>query len=178
MAEDLISGYHFSEPSTQNIQDDDFLNPGFIWVENGALLWNKKEQPSQLSCKSCHGGASKMRGVALKFPKINKKGDLINLEQQINICRHENMNAEKYEPESKNLLALSVLMYYQSRGLEQSIEINEKNQKYFNLGKKLYFKKIGQMGLSCNQCHDERVGQNLRAEKVSQGISMVFLHIY
>ena len=25
------------------------------------------------------------------------------------------------------------------------------------------------MGLSCNQCHDDRVGQNLRAEKVSQG---------
>ena len=47
--------------------------------------------------------------------------------------------------------------------------VNEKNKKYFNLGKKLYFKKIGQMGLSCNQCHDERVGQNLRAEKVSQG---------
>ena len=25
------------------------------------------------------------------------------------------------------------------------------------------------MGLSCNQCHDNRVGLNLRAEKVSQG---------
>ena len=169
LGEDLKSGYHFSEPSTQKIQDDDFLNPGFIWVENGTLLWNKKVKSSQLSCKSCHGVASEMRGIALKFPKINEKGDLINLEQQINICRHENMNAEKYETESKNLLALSVLMYYQSRGLEQGIEINEKNQKYFNLGKKLYFKKIGQMGLSCNQCHDERVGQNLRAEKVSQG---------
>ena len=25
------------------------------------------------------------------------------------------------------------------------------------------------MGLSCNQCHDDRVGLNLRAERVSQG---------
>ena len=25
------------------------------------------------------------------------------------------------------------------------------------------------MGLSCNQCHDDRVGLSLRAEKVSQG---------
>ena len=25
------------------------------------------------------------------------------------------------------------------------------------------------MGLSCNQCHDDRVGMSLRAEKVSQG---------
>ena len=33
----------------------------------------------------------------------------------------------------------------------------------------LYFKKIGLMGLSCNQCHNDRVGLNLRAEKVSQG---------
>ena len=169
LAEDLISGYHFSEPSTQKIQDDDFLNPGFIWVENGELLWNKKEQSSQLSCKSCHGAASEMTGVALKYPKITKKGDLINLEQQINICRNENMSAETYEPESKNLLALSVLLYYKSRGLKQDIKINEKNKEHFNLGKKLYFKKIGQMGLSCNQCHDERVGKNLRAEKVSQG---------
>ena len=145
------------------------MNPGFIWVENGQLLWNKKEQSSRLSCKSCHGAASEMTGVALKYPKITKKGDLINLEQQINICRHENMRAETYEPESKNLLALSVLLYYKSRGLKQDIKINEKNKEYFNLGKTLYFKKIGQMGLSCNQCHDERVGQNLRAEKVSQG---------
>ena len=54
-------------------------------------------------------------------------------------------------------------MYYQSRGLTQDIKLNEKNKEYFNLGKALYFKKIGQRGLSCNQCHDERVGQNLRA---------------
>ena len=25
------------------------------------------------------------------------------------------------------------------------------------------------MGLSCNQCHNESVGSNLRAEKISQG---------
>ena len=42
-AKDLISGYYFSEPSTQKIQDDDFLNPGFIWVEHGKALWEKKK---------------------------------------------------------------------------------------------------------------------------------------
>ena len=36
-------------------------------------------------------------------------------------------------------------------------------------GKSLFYKKIGQMGLSCNQCHEDRVGFDLRAEKVSQG---------
>ena len=42
-------------------------------------------------------------------------------------------------------------------------------EEWFKLGKKLYYEKIGQMGLSCNQCHEQRVGQNLRSEKDSQG---------
>ena len=49
------------------------------------------------------------------------------------------------------------------------MEITKKNKKWFDIGKSLYDQKIGQMGLSCNQCHDDRVGMSLRAEKVSQG---------
>ena len=168
-AKDLISGYYFSEPSTQKIQDDDFLNPGFIWVEHGKALWGKKENSSDLSCNSCHGKISNMKGVVLKFPKVNNEGNFINLEQQINICREKKMKSNKFQDESKNLLSLSALLYFQSKGLKQNIEIDENNEKWLNFGKELYFKKIGQMGLSCNQCHDDRVGNNLRAEKVSQG---------
>ena len=43
ISNDLISGYHFSEPSTQEIQDDDFLNPGFLWVERGKKIWLEKK---------------------------------------------------------------------------------------------------------------------------------------
>ena len=38
-----ISGYHFAEPSTQEMQDEDFLNPGVLWVEKGEQLWKKKK---------------------------------------------------------------------------------------------------------------------------------------
>ena len=41
-SKNLISGYYFSEPSTQEIQDDDFLNPGFLWVERGKKIWLEK----------------------------------------------------------------------------------------------------------------------------------------
>ena len=168
---DLISGYYFSEKSTQEIQNDDFTNPGFIWVELGKKIWNQgNNQNKNLSCYSCHGNISEMKGVSLSFPKVRgDKSKLINLEQQINICKAENMKGESFKPEDKNLLALATAITYQSRGLKQNIEINKKNKPWFEMGKKLYFKKIGQMGLACNQCHDERVGMNLRAEKVSQG---------
>ena len=42
-SKNLISGYNFSEPSTQEIQDDDFLNPGFLWVERGKKIWLEKK---------------------------------------------------------------------------------------------------------------------------------------
>ena len=171
LSESLISGYHFSEPSTQEIQDDDFLNPGFLWVERGKKIWlEKKLKKKSISCHSCHGDIKSMEGVALKFPKLNHKNNkLINLEQQINICRKEKMHLKEYEVESKSLLSLSVAIALQSRGLEQKMDVNKKNKVWFDKGKSLYYKKIGQMGLSCNQCHDDRVGMSLRAEKVSQG---------
>ena len=167
-----LSGYFFSEPSTQAMQDEDFINPGFLWVERGKKLWFRKDSNKEgaESCNSCHGDFKKMKSVSLNYPrKLNNSKKLINLEQRINLCRKDNMNLDAYEPESQNLLSLSALISLQSRGLEQNIKINETNKEWFELGKKLYYKKIGQMGLSCNQCHDDRVGLNLRAEKVSQG---------
>ena len=165
----VISGYNFAEPSTQNMQDDDFLNPGVLWVEQGISMWNESYGSKDLSCYSCHGKIQKMKGVSLKYPKIaeNKK-KIINLEQRINLCG-KRMGLSKFKTESKEILALSTAISYQSRGLVFNYKVTEKNKKWYDLGKKLYFKKIGPMGLSCNQCHNDRVGLNLRAEKVSQG---------
>ncbi|MEM8920543.1 MAG: sulfur oxidation c-type cytochrome SoxA, partial [Pseudomonadota bacterium] len=33
--EDVKSGYEFLTRDTQNLQDDDFANPGFLWVDRG-----------------------------------------------------------------------------------------------------------------------------------------------
>ncbi len=169
-ADQPISGYEFAEPSTQKIQDDEFLNPGYLWVERGKKLWKKMYGRKQKSCQNCHGDLKTMKGVSLNFPSVYKNTNkLINLEQQINICRKEKMQAENFKPEDKDLLSLSVAISNQSKGLKQNLDVDNKNAIWFQLGKELYFKKIGQMGLACNQCHDERVGMNLRAEKVSQG---------
>ncbi len=165
----VISGYNFAEPSTQNMQDDDFLNPGILWVEQGISLWNKKYGSEDLSCHSCHGNIKKMKGVSLKYPKVlENEQKIINIEQRINSCRKK-MSLSEIRTESREILSLSTAISYQSRGLALNYKVTEKNKKWYDLGEKLYFNKIGLMGLSCNQCHNDRVGLNLRAEKVSQG---------
>ena len=37
---DLRSGYTYAKPETQAIQDDDFENPAFLWIDYGATLWD------------------------------------------------------------------------------------------------------------------------------------------
>ena len=167
--DEAISGYNFAEPSTRSIQDDDFLNPGILWVENGKKLWIKKEGPDQKSCYSCHGESANMKGASLKYPKIFEENmKLINLEQRINLCRKK-MNVKEFVAESQEILSLSTLISNKSRNMKFNYKVTENNKKWYDLGEKLFYKKIGLMGLSCNQCHNESIGSNLRAEKISQG---------
>ena len=103
---DLRTGYTFSTPETRAIQDDDFENPAFLWVDVGEALWNKKEGKAGKSCASCHDNASvSMRGVGARYPVFNKKlGKMQNLEQRINQERKEKMQAKPLKYESKQLL--------------------------------------------------------------------------
>ena len=44
------SGYEYLEKSTRGMQDDDFANPGFFFVEAGEEAWNKIVGKTGKSC--------------------------------------------------------------------------------------------------------------------------------
>ena len=176
ISRDLKSGYHYSRPDTQAIQDDDFSNPGLIYVARGEQLWRRVEGKKQKSCASCHGNAaSSMTSVGSTYPKIDvKKNQLINLSQRIQICRSEHMDAPMYIPpeherENEDLLSLEVFIMAQSDGIPLSVSVTGAALPFFKLGRTLYHQRIGQSDLACSQCHDQRVGLLLRAERISQG---------
>ena len=79
------------------MQDDDFENPGMALVDEGAVLWEEVDGKAKKSCASCHQDASvSMRGVGTVYPKFDEKlGKLKNIEQQINICRTDRMQATR-----------------------------------------------------------------------------------
>ena len=51
---DRRSGYTYAHTETRAIQDDDFDNPGYIWVEKGAELWETQDGVAGKSCVDCH----------------------------------------------------------------------------------------------------------------------------
>lgn len=169
--EDPISGYEFMEPGTQQLQDDDFLNPAFFLVENGRALWDRPMGKSEQSCRSCHGDAEvSMQGVAARYPKYDTElARFVSLEMKINSEISRRLGGEVLEYESEELLALTMLVAYQSRSMPMAIARDENSKPWIDRGRELYFKRRGQLNLSCKNCHDDHWGDRLRGDVISQG---------
>lgn len=167
----IRSGYAFLAPETKAMQDDDFSNPGFFWVERGAEEWKKAAGAAGKSCASCHGDAAEsMKGVATHYPEFEPSlGKLVNLEQRINLCRVRHMQAAPLAYESRDLLALTTFIATQSRGMPVAVAIDGPAAPFYEKGREFFFRRRGQFDLACNQCHDENPGKMLRGELLSQG---------
>jgi sulfur-oxidizing protein SoxA len=164
------SGYEFMSRETRAMQDDDATNPGMLWVLEGESLWNRKDGSAARSCGDCHGDASaSMKGVATRYPMFDaKRGRLLNLEQRINECRVERQGAAALAFEGRDLLALTAYVARQSRGLPIEIKADEKVKPHLEAGRATFYRRQGQLNLSCAQCHEERPGIKLAGNTIPQ----------
>ena len=169
--EERKSGLRFKSDDLQAQQNDDAINPSFLWVDQGAKMWSESPAPNAPSCASCHAEAStSMKGVALKYPQWNKATQqLVNLEWQINNCRVNQQGVKALNYESDELLALSSWVALSSRAMVSKRVIDSSISASFLRGKHLYEKRIGQNNLSCANCHTDHYGQKLGGETISQG---------
>lgn len=171
VADGRRSGYVYLSEENRRLQNDAFGNPGLLWIERGSELWTQPHGPSRRSCASCHTDpAVSMRGTRTRYPRFDtRRNKLINLEQQINRCREERLGAAAYAYESEELLALTALVGFQSRGLPLQVEIEGPARPFFEAGRAFFERRRGQLDMACAQCHDEYAGQRLRGDILSQG---------
>ena len=165
------SGFDFMSASTQAMQADDMQNPGMLWVAEGAALWQRKEGRSGRSCADCHdaGTAPPMQGVAARYPAFDPPSrQPVNLQQRINLCRERRQQAAALPLEGRELLSLESHVAHQSRGMPIAPLNDERLRPFLALGQALYEQRIGQLHLSCRQCHDEHAGQRLGGSTIPQ----------
>ncbi len=169
--DDRRSGFTYAAKETRRIQEDDFQNPGFIWVEDGEALWEQKEGKAGKACASCHEDAeTAMRGVGNSYPKFKKElGKLQNLEQKINECREKNMQAKPWKWESPQLLAMTTFVRHQSRDMPVSVKIDGEAAPFFKKGEEFYNQRRGQLDMACSHCHVDNPGTLIRANTLSEG---------
>lgn len=163
------SSYELMSAENKAMQDDPSLNPALFWVGDGESLWSAQLGTKNKSCLGCHGDVKKsMRGVATKFPKI-MNGKLQTLEGQINQCRENRQGAAKLNYESKELLALTALIAIQSKGMPIAVKETPANQESLQKGRDWFNQRMGQLNLSCAQCHEDRAGLKLGGSLIPQG---------
>jgi sulfur-oxidizing protein SoxA len=97
------------------------------------------------------------------------KGRLQTLEGQINQCRSAAQNAPALAYESKALLALTAYVAVQSKGMPITVKETPANQEQLKKGRQWFNERMGQLNLSCAQCHEDRSGLKLGGSLIPQG---------
>ncbi len=166
-----LSGFGTMGPELQAMQRDDSLNPGMLWVKDGETLWQRDDGKARRSCASCHGQAqTSMRGVAARYPAMDAQlQQPLDLSGRINLCRTRHQQAGAWAPEAAPLLALEAWVAMQSRGLGLATPTDPALAPYRERGAALFQQRIGQLHLSCANCHDALVGKRLGGNPIPPG---------
>jgi sulfur-oxidizing protein SoxA len=162
------SGTDFMASSTQAMQNDDTLNPGMLWVKDGEALWQRSSDGNSKNCASCHTQSS-MKGVSSRYPAFdNTLKRPVNLSQRINQCRQKHQASLPLRAESQDLLSLESFVAYQSRGMHVAPPADSRLDLFRQRGEQRYNQRVGQLNLSCAQCHDHNAGGRLGSSQIPE----------
>jgi L-cysteine S-thiosulfotransferase len=165
------SGFDDMGASTQAMQRDDSLNPAMLWVLEGEQLWSRPVGAAGRSCASCHGDARvSMRAVAARYPAFDSTLQRpVDLRQRIGACRQRQQPGLLPPGEEQAQLSLEAFVGLQSRGLPLAPPQDARLEPYRERGRALFEQRIGQLDLSCADCHDQQAGRRLGGSPIPQG---------
>ncbi len=111
-----------------------------------------------------------MRGVAVRYPAFDAHTAApLTLAGRINACRTRHQQAAAWAPESETLLGLEALVAMASRGMPIAPPLDPRLEVYRHQGRQLFSRPLGQLDLSCAQCHDRLAGRRLGGSLIPQG---------
>ncbi|WP_116598098.1 sulfur oxidation c-type cytochrome SoxA [Primorskyibacter marinus] len=167
--DEIVSGWHFRTDETQALETDDFDNPAMLFVDQAIDAYDVVEGEAGESCASCHEGVENFAGLSAAMPKVDADGKLVVMEDLINECRTERMQADEWKWSGNDMQSMVALISLQSRGMPMDVAIDGAAAPYWEQGKEMYYTRYGQLELSCANCHEQNYGNYIRADHLSQG---------
>lgn len=167
----VYSGWNFRTTETQALQLDDFDNPGMIFVDQASDQWETVEGAAGKACASCHeAGPSEFAGLRTVLPRWDEEeGALQSMEDYINECRTERMEADAWKWSESKMTAMTALIGLESRGMPVNVAIDGPVADIWEQGKEIYYTRVGQLDMSCSNCHEDNYDTMIRADHLSQG---------
>ena len=137
------------------------------YIEQGEAIFNKAGKNGK-SCASYHQqDSNSLAAVAATFPKANTDGQIINLEQQVNVCRQTRMDSHPFKLGSAHSNQVISYVKFLSRDVPINVVTNEIERAAVIRGEELYSKKAGQLNFSCADCHAKADDKWLRGQYLS-----------
>ena len=165
----IYSGWTFRTDETQALQMDDFDNPAFVFIDQAIDTFNTVDGSAGKACVSCHESPEVFKGLRASMPRVNGSGELETIPELVNNCRTERMGAEKWKWSGGKMAGMVGLIGLQSRGMTVDVAINGPASSMWEKGKELYYQRVGQLDMSCSNCHEDNYGNMIRADHLSQG---------
>jgi sulfur-oxidizing protein SoxA len=165
------SGYEYLTKETQEMQDDEFSNPGLKAVEDGRK-WFNDIGVSGKSCASCHGkeGSKFNKKRLASYPVFNEEFQKpFTLQEQINYCWEENLDNVPFIYDCVDMIELEAFVKWLARDEKVNVKITDELKPFYEKGKEIYYTRFGQINMSCAGCHENYAGQKLRGQILSQG---------
>ena len=138
---------------------DPFLNEAMAAMEKGAELF-VKDGASKKSCASCHADPEqKFKTWAATMPRYEPRlGKVMGVEEFV--TRHARATTgEEYPLQSSQNLSLSIYLRYLANGQPINVDTNSQAHKEaIKRGTELLNRKIGQLNMSCVDCHTAERG--------------------
>jgi len=169
--DEVLSGWNFRTVETRQLQTDDFDNPGMIFVDQALDDWVTVEGTEGKSCASCHtDGPEEFAGLRAELPRWDEEqGMLMNMEDYINYGRVTHMGAEPFKWAKPRMDAMVALISLQSRGMPINVAVDGPVADIWELGREIYYTRVGQLDMACANCHEDNYGVMIRADHLSQG---------
>ncbi|PLY13948.1 MAG: sulfur oxidation c-type cytochrome SoxA [Sedimenticola sp.] len=162
--DDYINGVYAIDPvGRENWEAIEEFPPYETAIDAGKSMWDTAFANGKTYSDCFPDGPA----IMSKYPHWNKeKGSVITLPLALNACREA--NGEKPLKYNKGAIA-NIVSYiaYESRDQVTNVVIPKDDPRAleaYEMGKKFYFTKRGQLNFSCANCHLQNVGMVLRTE--------------
>lgn len=138
--------------------------PYEMHIDDGESLWTEHSN----IYTECFPDGPKIKHL---YPQwSDKKQTVVTLPYAINACRKQ-AKLEEYDYLGGEINSLIAYIANESRGEKINIKIpNEDALKAYQVGKKFYFTRRGQLNFACFHCHFDNAGKKLRTESLGPAL--------
>jgi len=150
-------------------------NPAELFEAKGEDLWKSKRGPKNASLEQCDlgKGPGVVKGVFVELPRYFADTKRVqDLESRLLTCMEtlQGLNAAEIaktpfgKGEQVNMTALATWVAAESRGMRFNLSQSHQSEKtFYEVGKRLFFKRGGTHDFSCASCHSEE-GKRIRLQ--------------